>query len=150
MGRWIKWSLLALIGILVLVQFIPVKHDNPEGKAARTIYGKETVPPSIRAVFNRSCGDCHSNQTTWPWYSYVAPASWIIVGDVHDGRKHVNFDEWGDYSAKRREEALENICEEVQQNQMPEPKYVLIHRDARLKQSERDAICRWTEAARQY
>jgi hypothetical protein len=86
----------------------------------------------------------------WPWYSYVAPVSWIVANDVHNGRKHLNLSEWGDYSAKQREEALENICEQVQQKQMPEGMYLLLHRDARLTASEKESICRWTEAARQY
>jgi Haem-binding domain len=150
MGRWVLRSLLGLVIVLVLVQFIPVDRANPEFSNKKTITAKETVPPSIKTVFSRSCGDCHSDQTTWPWYSYVAPVSWIISSDVHNGRKHVNFSEWGDYSAKQREEALENICEQVQQSQMPEKTYLLLHPDARLRQADRDAVCRWTEAARQY
>ena len=73
-----------------------------------------------------------------------------FASDVHDGRKHLNFSEWGNYDAKQREEVLEKICEQIQQGEMPDKQYALIHRDAKLKQSEKDAICKWTEAARQY
>lgn len=149
MGRKLK-IFLGVVILLVLIQFIPVDRTNPEVETKKTIFAKETVPPSIKTVFGRSCGDCHSDQTVWPWYSYVAPVSWMIANDVHSARKHVNFSEWGNYDAKQREEALENICEQVQQNQMPEKSYLLIHRDARLKDTEKEAICRWTEAARQY
>lgn len=149
MGRGLK-ILLGVVILLVLVQFIPVDRTNPEIENKKTIFAKETVPPSIRTIFGRSCGDCHSDQTVWPWYSYVAPVSWMIANDVHSARKHVNFSEWGNYTAKQREEALEDICEQVQQSQMPEKSYTLIHRDARLKDIDKEAICRWTEAARQY
>jgi hypothetical protein len=150
MGRWVLRSLLGLVIVLVLVQFIPVNRTNPEFDNKKTMFSKETVPPSLKMTLGRSCGDCHTDTTTWPWYSYVAPVSWIIASDVHDGRKHLNFSEWGDYNAKQREEALENICEQIQQGEMPDKVYALLHRDAKLKQSEKDAICKWTEAARQY
>ena len=150
MGRWVLRSILALVIVLVLVQFIPVDRTNPDFDNKKTMFSKETVPPSLKLTLGRSCVDCHSDTTTWPWYSYVAPVSWIIASDVHEGRKDLNFSEWGNYDAKRREEALEKICEQVQQGEMPDKKYVLLHRDAKLKQSEKDAICKWTEAARQY
>lgn len=150
MRRWVKWVLLAIPLVLIVIQLVPVNRENPEVAESKSIFVKETVPPSLKLAFGRSCNDCHSDQTKWPSYSYVAPVSWIVAGDVHDARKHLNFSEWGDYSSKQREEALEKICEQVQQGEMPEKKYVMVHRDATLKQSERDAICRWTEAARQY
>ena len=114
------------------------------------MYAQETVPPTLKTAFDRSCSNCHTNQTVWPWYSYVAPVSWVVARDVHHGRQHMNFSEWGDYSAKDKEEKLEDICEQVMQGDMPQKKYVWVHRDARLKQSEREAVCRWTEAVRQY
>lgn len=150
MRRWVLRSLLGLVIVLVLVQFIPVNRTNPEFDSKKTMFAKETVPPSLKSTLTRSCGDCHSDTTTWPWYSNVAPVSWLVASDVHEGRKHMNFSEWGDYNAKQREEALENMCEQIQQGQMPDKLYALLHFDAKLKQSEKDAICKWSEAARQY
>jgi Haem-binding domain len=149
MGR--VWKVvLVVVAVLVVIQLIPVDRSNPDFDNKNTIYSKETVPRSIKAVLDRSCADCHSDHTTWPSYAYVAPISWLVVHDVHDGRKHLNFSEWGNYSPKQREEALENVCEQVQQGQMPQKIYTWLHPDARLKPSERDAICQWTEAARKY
>jgi hypothetical protein len=148
--RWVKKIALGFVIVLVVAQLVPLKRDNPETDPSKTIFAQETVPPSLRTVFERSCEDCHSNHTVWPWYSYVAPASWIVAHDVHEARRHMNFSVWGDYSAKQKEEKLEDLCDEVSQGDMPDTKYLLIHRGARLKQSEREAICRWTDAVRQY
>lgn len=101
-------------------------------------------------MFTRSCQNCHSNETAWPWYSYVAPVSWIIADDIHSARKKMNLSEWSNYSAKQREEALEEICEQVTNGDMPDSKYLLMHRGARLSSEDRIAVCQWTEDSREY
>ena len=107
------------------------------------------MPANVAAVLQRSCQDCHSNETHWPWYSYVAPTSWIVASDVHKARRQMNFSEWAGYSEKKREERLNGICEQVVNGDMPEGKYALIHRRAHVSQDESAAICRWVESARQ-
>lgn len=139
-----------MLALLVVAQFFRAKHDDPPLDPARSIYAKEQVPGQVKTLFEGSCANCHSNHTVWPWYSYVAPASWMIAGDVHDARKKMNFSEWADYPANKREEKLEEICEQLTNGDMPDPKYLLLHRRARLTPSERDAVCQWTEDSRQY
>lgn len=149
-GKWVQRGALAVLALLVVAQFLPTKHDNPQVDPARSIYVKERVPEQVKSLFEGSCANCHSDRTSWPWYSYVAPASWMIAGDVHDARKKLNFSEWADYPANKREEKLEGICEQLTNGDMPDPKYLLLHRRARVTPSERDAVCQWTEDSRQY
>jgi Haem-binding domain len=149
-GLWLKRIGLAMLALLVIAQFIPVNRSNPSVDPARSIYVTEKVPLPVRDAFDRSCANCHTDHTAWPWYSRVAPASWIIADDVHHARAKLNFSEWGDYPPNKREERLEEICEQVTNGDMPDPKYLLIHRRARLAPAERDAVCQWTEDSRQY
>lgn len=130
------------------LQAIPVERGNPPVDPARTIFATEALPAKVEMVLRRSCADCHSNQTRWPWYSYVAPMSWIVAHDVHAARRQMNFSEWAGYSEKKREERLNGICEQVVNGDMPEGKYALIHRRARVTEDERAAICQWVERSR--
>lgn len=148
-GIWLR-SGLALLVLLVVAQFIPVDRRNRNVDPTKSLYTKEKVPEPVRRVFDRSCANCHSNQTDWPWYSRVAPVSWMVSNDVHEARSKMNFSTWGYYSADKREERLEEICEQVTNGDMPDPKYLLVHRGARLAPAERDAVCQWTEDSRQY
>jgi hypothetical protein len=148
--RQAKRAAIATVFLLLAIQLVPVNRSNPTVDQSRPIYTTLPVPNSVKAVFERSCEDCHSNQTAWPWYSYVAPVSWVVAHDVHEGRKKMNFSEWGSYSAQRKEDRLEEICEQVTNADMPDRKYAIFHRSARPTSQERDAVCQWTEDSRQY
>ena len=144
MGR----KLVGLVALVIAgVQLIPVDRSNPV-EASHAIYASEPVPASVRAIFEDSCKNCHSNQTAWPWYSYVAPLSWIIANDVHSGRRHLNLSEWSAYPPEKREQKLDDICDEVTNGEMPDGKYLLIHRKARLTQPQRESVCDWVESVR--
>jgi hypothetical protein len=143
---WIRKILLIIIVLLVVAQFVPVRHDNPPFEAAKTIFAVEKMPANVRAALHRSCMDCHSNETHWPWYSHVAPVSWMVASDVHEARRKMNFSQWADYPAKKRDHELEELCDEVSGGDMPDTKYTLIHRNARLTQQEHEAICTWTNS----
>ena len=150
MGRWMRKVGLATLVLLGAIQFIPVNRTNPSVDPRRNIYAVLPMPANVKAVFEGSCKNCHSNETSWPWYSYVAPVSWMIAHDVHQARKAMNLSEWGDYSVKRKTDKLEEICEQVTNGDMPDRKYLLIHRRARPSVTERDVVCQWTEDSREY
>lgn len=99
-------------------------------------------------MIDRSCSDCHSEATHYPWYSYVFPVSRLIESDINKGREHLNFSRWSEYSIIRRERALSEIANQVQDGGMPLSLYTFIHRDARLSQAEIDAIFQWTQEER--
>ncbi len=100
-------------------------------------------------IINRSCADCHSNRTVWPWYSSVAPVSWLVVHDVNEGRGELNFSEWGTYTARRRDRKLTEICNEVREGDMPGAAYALMHPQAKLSPADVNTLCEWTQRARQ-
>ena len=150
MRQWVKRIGLATLFLLLAIQFIPVNRNNPAVYPSRSIYAAQPMPAEVRAVFERSCKDCHTNETVWPWYSVVAPVSWLVARDVHQARHKMNFSEWGSYPAQQKEDRLEEICEQVTKGEMPDRKYVLLHRSARITPREREAVCQWTEDSRQY
>ena len=97
--------------------------------------------PQTQALAQRACFDCHSNQTTWPWYSYVAPASWLITRDVLSGRRHLNFDDWQASLARQERFPLDQqIQREVQRGEMPPSYFVLLHPDAALTDAEKQQL----------
>jgi len=138
---------IAVFIVLAGMQLVPVDRRNPPIDPSRSIFHSESLPPKVENVLRRSCQDCHSNQTRWPWYSYVAPVSWMVAQDVHQARRQMNFSEWAGYSEKKREERLNGICEQVVNGDMPEGKYAFIHRSARVSEDERRAVCQWVEEA---
>lgn len=139
---------LVVIGLVaaVAIQFIGrPDRTNPPEDPALTLTSRVAVPAGIQKVLDRSCGDCHSHRTRWPWYSSIAPVSWLVAQDVAEGREHLNFSVWGSYSLKRQAAKLEDISREVDKGEMPMKKYVLIHADAQLSEEEKDALCTWAE-----
>ncbi|MBE0557908.1 MAG: heme-binding domain-containing protein, partial [Proteobacteria bacterium] len=107
------------------------------------------VPSEIISILRRSCYDCHSNETVWPWYSAVAPASWLVVDDVTEARKRMNFSEWGSYKMGKVLSLLEGMCEEATDGGMPLKPYVLLHPSTGLSELEIKALCGWSEAEAQ-
>jgi hypothetical protein len=105
------------------------------------------APPQVRTVLEESCYDCHSHATRWPWYAWVAPASWLVAYDVTQGREHLNFSTWGRYDPEEREENLEEIAEMVEEGEMPLWYYLPLHPDARLTDADLAALRAWTGAA---
>lgn len=127
-----KKILIGLGVLLVLIQFVPFgrSHTNPP-----SIAEPQWDSPQTRETFFRSCGDCHSNQTVWPWYSIIAPASWLVQYDVETARKHFNVSEWG-----RKKNDGDEAAEEVESGAMPFPPYLLLHPSARLSENEKAAF----------
>jgi hypothetical protein len=148
MRLWWRWLGIASVALFVACQLVPVERSNPTTDPSRGLYAAAAVPPDVRSILERSCGDCHSNETRWPWYSHVAPVSWLVSFDVREGRADLNFSEWARYSAETKGHKLEAICRRVRQGEMPDGKYTLIHRGARLSESDRETLCRWAEDAR--
>jgi hypothetical protein len=104
------------------------------------------APREVQAILDRSCMDCHSHATRWPWYAYVAPASWLVVYDVHEAREHKNFSRWTDYPPDRQREKTEEIWEEVEEGEMPLPPYLWLHPDAKLSDADRETLRTWSQA----
>jgi hypothetical protein len=134
-----KKLLILLLVVVVAIQLIPVDRNNPP--VTRDV----GADAAAAAVLRRSCYDCHSNETVWPWYGYVAPVSWLVNGDVEHAREHLNFSEWDQYDEKRIRKIKEEIIEEVDNENMPLKIYLVMHRDANLSDADFQAIKSWAE-----
>jgi hypothetical protein len=106
------------------------------------------IDPAIRRIVEKSCRDCHSEQTTWPWYGYIAPMSWLIEGDVHDGRSHMNLSRWDEYDLEKKQAILAGIAVMVRNRKMPLPRYLFLHPEAKLADADVDHIYQWARSER--
>jgi hypothetical protein len=137
MKQVLRVVLYGLIAILVVIQFFQPDRNNPPVRA------EITAPPEVMTVLRRACYDCHSNESTWPWYSYVNPAGWLVAGHVTEGREHLNFSDWGSLDEQKRYHAKQEILEMIEEGEMPLPSYLLLHGDAKLAAEDHGVIKRW-------
>ncbi|MBP1609244.1 MAG: heme-binding protein [Acidobacteria bacterium] len=136
-------SLLILAAVMLLAQAFRIDKTNPP------VQSDISTNSEAHALLRRACYNCHSSETVWPWYSNVAPVSWLLASDVQEGRGHVNFSEWGTYSSAVQSHKLAAIAEEVRGGEMPPWYYALLHAEARLGTAERTSIADWAETSSQ-
>ena len=149
MGKPVKSLLIVLVVAFLAIQVVRPARTNPPVDSSRTIHSQLQPPPEVARILERSCIDCHTNQTRWPWYSNVAPVSWLVANDVSEAREQMNLSEWAKYERKDAEELLEEICEETSKGNMPLPSYLLIHRSSKLSPQDVRTLCEWSKAARE-
>lgn len=144
-----KLSTIALTGLAITlaIQVIRPARTNPPTDPGRTLHARLAVPPDIAALLERSCRDCHSNETRWPWYSNVAPVSWWVIDHVNHGRSHFNYSDWARYDPTDARRLLENTCALARKGEMPLPSYLQMHGNARLTGNDVAALCGWVERA---
>jgi hypothetical protein len=135
--------------LLVGMQLFRPERTNPPEDADRTLFAAVSVPPDVARILQTSCLDCHSHRTNWPWYSNVAPASWLVADHVSHGRQEMNFSTWADLSEHRARKLLGEMCEEVEEGEMPIPNYLWLHPDARLSEEDKATLCEWANAQRE-
>lgn len=138
--KYIRWAVFGLAAVFVVIQFVPVARSNP------AVAAEVLAPPAARAVLRRACYDCHSNETVWPWYSKVAPVSWLVARDVAKGRDELNFSTWEQYTSKRQDKKLQEILEEITEGEMPPWFYLSVHRDAVLSAEDTAVLRSWVLA----
>jgi hypothetical protein len=146
--RIAKIILLVVAIIIVVIQFIrPGKNLGP-ADPSKEIASVINVPGDVSAILRKSCYDCHSDSTRYPWYSEVMPVGWFLAGHVNDAKTRLNFSEFGSGSLRRQYKKLEEISEQIGQGEMPLDSYLLMHGDAALAPGEKEALNRWVEASR--
>jgi hypothetical protein len=129
----------AAIAFAALIQVAPVTRDNPPVKT------EVSAPPKVKSILVRSCYDCHSNRTVWPWYSFVAPVSWLVAKDVRNGRREVNFTDWPFFDQDAQEHILSHIVKQMQRRSMPLPIYLTMHPKAHLTEADRRTLIDWAK-----
>jgi Haem-binding domain len=137
---------LGLLAVLVVIQFIRPTRNVSSAESANEISKYYAVPADIHAVLKKSCYDCHSNNTAYPWYTNIQPVGWWLQDHVNEGKGELNFDEFGTYEQKKAKHKFEEIEEVVNEGEMPLESYTLIHRDTKLTPEQSAAIASWAAA----
>lgn len=138
-----------MVCLFVLLQLVgQEERTNPAIDESKTLESNSHVTPEVSAIVTRSCNDCHSNKTVWPWYSNVAPVSWTVISHVTNGRRFLNFSEWAKYDERERDHLLAEMCKMSKSGFMPLQSYTRMHRNAKLSEGDVKALCDWTAAER--
>ncbi len=144
----LRWVVIVVACGFVVIQFFRPAKTNPAIVPSQSIEAQLHVTPQVAAIFDRSCNDCHSNKTRWPWYSNVAPVSWFVIGHVNDGRANMNLSEWGRSDQDRQARKLQRMCEQVQDGVMPLSSYTPLHPGSKLSSEDVKTLCDWAKAER--
>lgn len=144
----LQWLAIIVVSLLVVAQFFRPPKTNPAVDQAQTLQAGTHISPQVATILDRSCGDCHSNNTRWPWYSNVAPVSWFVINHVDDGRRDMNFSEWGRYDARQQAGKLNQICREVKSGSMPLSSYTPLHPGTKLTPEDVKVLCDWADEER--
>ena len=145
MSRRLKQAAIVIVVVFAAAQLVRSERANPATDAHRTIQAHMATGSGLVAVLDRSCRDCHSNETVWPWYTQVAPVSWLMAQAVREGRSALNFSEWAGYQPAQQRLLLAKSCEDATNGKMPGA-YTLLRPETRLSARDVETIC---EAARQ-
>ncbi len=143
-GRTILISLLLLF---IAAQFVQPPHNNGVATGPEDITQVVMVPPDVMGLLIRSCYDCHSDYTKYPWYDYIFPVNWWITNHINDGKHELNFTHFAKYSAKKQSKKLEESAEQVEKHEMPLKSYLITHTEAKLTDAERQILIQWAKSA---
>ncbi len=141
-----KKILYLLLAALIVIQFIHPKKNKAEGPQPNYIGNAFTIPEDVKPILARACNDCHSNNTTYPWYARFQPVHWWLNNHIIDGKKHLNFDEYTNRSLRYQYHKMEETIEMVNEGEMPLDSYTWTHKDARLNDEEKKKIVDWANA----
>jgi hypothetical protein len=141
MSRRLKQATVVVVLVFASAQFIRPQRVNPPTDASQSIQASVGTANGLVAILDRSCGDCHSNRTVWPWYTQVAPVSWVMAAGVKKGREVVNFSEWSSYDASTQHSLMVLACNAASQGTMPGRAWTTLHPEARLSTQDIATIC---------
>lgn len=137
--------LLSLVILLIVIQLIRPGRNVVRQDSINDITRVINVPDSVHSILKRSCYDCHSNNTRYPWYSNIQPVGWILARHIKDGKKELNFDEYANYPQRLQSSKLTEIAEAIREGIMPLPSYRIMHKEARLPEQQKAALIKWAE-----
>lgn len=139
---------LGLLGVLIIMQFFRPEKNLGNRKGPEDITKFVSVPSEVMAILETSCYDCHSNQTNYSWYHEIMPFGWWLEHHVEEGKEHLNFSDFSQYSTAKIDHKLEETAEEVEEHEMPLSTYSIVHKDAQLSEEQTNLIINWVKEAR--
>ena len=135
-----KKTLLVLLLVFIAIQLVPVDRTNMPVDKTQNFVDIQKPPQEVEKIIKNACYDCHSNETKYPNYAYVAPISWSVKHHINEGREHLNFSTWAKYNSDQKEHILEECIKTIQEGEMPMRAYVNFHEEAKLTQAQRDML----------
>lgn len=138
-----KKVLLFLLVVFIIIQLIRPARNMAQGPFPNDISVRYPMPENVHAILQKACYDCHSNNTTYPWYDQVQPVMWWVDNHIKDGKRHLNFNEFLTYRTARQYHKIEECMEAVEEGWMPLSSYTLMHRDADITGEERKIVYDW-------
>jgi len=141
----IKKILLVLLIALIVMQFIQPARNQSGQVLPTDMATMYKMPYTLQAILRTACYDCHSNNTNYPWYTYVQPVGWMLANHIRHGKEELNFSEFGSYSQRRQRSKLKSIGSQVKDDEMPLYSYTIMHKNARLSEEQKQLIIDWTQ-----
>lgn len=141
--------LMVVLAVFIVLQFFGVDKTVPETEPSSDFLNIHQPPDNVESIFRSACYDCHSYETTYPWYSNIQPVAWWLQDHIEEGRDEMNLSTWQDYSAEDADHYLEEMIEVVDEEEMPLPSYTWAHSEARLTDAQRNELTAWVRDLRQ-
>jgi hypothetical protein len=141
----VKKILLAILIVLIVIQFIQPARNKSGQVLATDMAAMYKMPDTVQAVLKAACYDCHSNNTNYPWYTYVQPVGWMLANHIRNGKEELNFNEFGSYTLRRQKSKLKSIANQVKDGDMPLYSYTIMHKNARLIKEQKQLVIEWAQ-----
>ena len=141
-----KILIIGLVIFLLMQLYQPARNKDDGALLPSHITKLYHVPDSVQLIFAATCYDCHSNNTNYPWYSYIQPARFMMERHIRNGKKDLNFSEFGNYSKRRQESKLESIIKQVKSGDMPLSSYTILHKNSRLTSTQKETVINWIDS----
>ena len=148
MKKFFKSFFLLLLLVFIVIQFFRPAKNIAEGISANDITTKYAIPQDVQTILKTSCYDCHSNNTSYPWYNNIQPVAWWLADHIKDAKAELNFSEFASYRIGRQYRKLEEINKEVEEGEMPLESYTYLHGNAKLNQQQKLSLTNWATALR--
>jgi len=136
----IGWLSVIVVAVVLAIQFIPVERNVSTVPAGQSFERTEKVPANVAAILKVSCYDCHSNNTRYPWYSELQPGAWFMARHIKKGKEELNFDEFNNYSKRRKKAKIKSIISQIEKDEIPLKSYRMMHGNARLSADKKKEL----------
>lgn len=133
----IGWLAVLVVAIVLVIQVIPVERNVSTVPPGQSFEKTEKVPANVAAILKVSCYDCHSNNSRYPWYSELQPGAWFMARHIKKGKEELNFDEFNNYSKRRKKAKIKSIISQIEKDEMPLRSYRMMHSSARLSAADK-------------
>ncbi len=141
----VKIAVVVFVAGFIVMQAFQIDKANQPIVETETLEAAVAVPADVALIMGRSCNDCHTNKTVYPWYANIQPAGWFLKSHIDDGKDELNLSQFNTFELKKKIRKLEEICSEVESGSMPLPSYLWIHREAVMSESDKKTMCAWTK-----